>query len=730
MWLRARKVNKERFKDIGKGAYLRHYIPIVLQFLPSNLIPYLNYMLIFFFLTMFFCSILCSPFISLNVGGQFYDDANTPIIPIIPIEEREEMDLSSSSAPSNISVSSARESLIQGLSTSTIPIIPQCKSVAIPEPSSTGISAHAISHSSGNEVVIATVAAANILKSKGLENLIDTDLLLLFLKNPEFTQELFNKHLLSSTIDTGTSESNAFGHAFQVPSSQLPIDISDNRNSTSAKARSMIELSSTAHANSWTASGPQPVQTTVSLLTSTIDFLMKSLCHEKNQLKVAAMQISEQLLDANAGKGPKQEIPSGTYTSNACDLLTDKSTWSQSVSTEHLTVTKTRNQSADPKTGTCSQPKQVGLPVSLSFPPSDLQSRKRINEQLQLENFGARPGSALKAENPSISLSMSAGDFPSKKSTNEHNWQADTRNVRVPQSVTMQSVAADADSGYRIEREAGSPPVPLPTSTYDFLAEKPTSKQNHQVLAAPAITQSIAANTRNQKGFRVKPGVVPMSVRDSHSKESLNAVADLVAENQPISAPKINDEFWGKQSSKSIGYHTGSPPNFRSYQDANLVHETRENLEISHFKKLIDEDGAHHHGKGGREPVAGTDLMFPNPDMKLSNKRAREYGHGSPPDSAYVPSPFPMFEAFSPLREQERLHQPYVPSPVSIGPEVEFEQKFQKLCHYYSTKKGCRNGSSCRFLHEPPEQKQRKLGGRPEVPKTKRMKADGFHTGW
>lgn len=651
------------------------------------------------------------------------------------------MDLSSSSAPSNVSISSALESLIQGMSTSAIPIMPSCKSASIPEPSSTGISALAISHSLGNEVVIATVAAANaILKSKGMENLIDTDLLLLFLKNPELTQDLFNKHLLSSITDTGASESNAFVHALQVPSSQLPIDKSDNKNGKPAKARSIVELSSSAHANSGTASGPKPVQPSVSLLTSTIDFLIKSLHHERNKLNVAAMHIPEPLLGANAGEltssRPKQGIPSGTRTSNTRDLLTDESTRSQSVTTGHLTVTKPMNQSpaADPKTGTCSQPKQVGLPVSLPFPPSDLQSRKPINEQVQQENFGAGAGSVQKTSNPSISLLMSVGDFPSKKCTNEHNWQADTRNFGVPQPLAIQSVAAGADSGFGIKREAGSPPVSSPTSTYDFRAERRTSKQNQQVVAAPVITQAMAANTRTQKGFRVKPG----------------------SENRPFSAPEISAEFLGKklvftmffpfsslplplflkkistgkQSSNSSGYqNTGSPPNFGSYLDPNLVHVTRESLEISHIKKLIDEHGAHH-GKGGREPVAGTNHMFPNPDMKLFNKRVSEYG--SPGNSEIplsVPSPFAMFEAFSPLREQ-RLPQQFLPSPVPISPEVEFEPKFQKLCHYYNTRKGCRNGSSCRFLHEPSEQKQWRLGGMPEVPKTKRMKADRFLTGW
>lgn len=151
---------------------------------------------------------MCSPSVSFEVEKEDYDDNLTPIIPIIPIEEEESMDIT----PDDVAVTKHADSPTNLQSQNLPHHIPAAAT------SSKLSSTDVLSSSLGNpvpavspslEVDLAAAAssalAAALISSSDQCSLIDTDLLLRIFNDPTMIGNLTNQHKTAATTVSGTT---------------------------------------------------------------------------------------------------------------------------------------------------------------------------------------------------------------------------------------------------------------------------------------------------------------------------------------------------------------------------------------------------------------------------------------------------------------------------------------------------------------------------------------------
>ncbi|KAL5778169.1 hypothetical protein ACOSP7_011095 [Xanthoceras sorbifolium] len=133
-----------------------------------------------------------NPSVSVDVEGSHYNDQQTPLIPITPIEDEEAVADAQSglTAPLSAGMSSQPSLLAPG-----IPPLPQgsVPSVSHP-PVNESPASGAVLGVDPNVVAAASAALSEMSKSNGNGNLIDHDLLIKILSNPKLIEKLVTDH--------------------------------------------------------------------------------------------------------------------------------------------------------------------------------------------------------------------------------------------------------------------------------------------------------------------------------------------------------------------------------------------------------------------------------------------------------------------------------------------------------------------------------------------------------
>ncbi|KAJ1408807.1 Zinc finger, CCCH-type [Sesbania bispinosa] len=142
-----------------------------------------------------------SPSVSFEVGAEDYDDSLTPLIPIIPIEEEESMDINGVAVTKPVDIPNNLQS--------------QCKasSASVPSPVC-GKPVPGISPSSEADLAAASTVITAIMKSNEQGSLIDMDLLLKIFNDPTMIGKLINEHR------TAASPVSASSNNVTVPTSE------------------------------------------------------------------------------------------------------------------------------------------------------------------------------------------------------------------------------------------------------------------------------------------------------------------------------------------------------------------------------------------------------------------------------------------------------------------------------------------------------------------------------
>ncbi|KAL1316523.1 zinc finger CCCH domain-containing protein 30 isoform X2 [Arachis ipaensis] len=150
-----------------------------------------------------------SPSVSHDVDKEGYDDNHTPLIPIIPIEEEDSMDINPEVSDAKLADTPTKllsQNLQQYIAAAT-PINSQCNTSAAVPLSAGGNSMLAISPGSEPDLAAASaLVAAAILKSNEQGNPIDMDLLVKIFNDPIMIEKLVNQRgTATATITTSSN---------------------------------------------------------------------------------------------------------------------------------------------------------------------------------------------------------------------------------------------------------------------------------------------------------------------------------------------------------------------------------------------------------------------------------------------------------------------------------------------------------------------------------------------
>ncbi|XP_020202717.1 zinc finger CCCH domain-containing protein 6 [Cajanus cajan] len=205
-----------------------------------------------------------SPTVSLNVEEEDYDDNITPLIPIIPIEEEESMDIlpefSVEVNPSpNVQLQnsqqymSATNSISSASNASHKVSLDTCLKPLAGE--SSGLEA---------DIVAASSVVATIMSSNEQGRLIDMDLLVKIFNDPKVIEKLINEHT------TATTTLSASSNTVDIPSSGVKPAIPSALLSTSTPD---VIASRATHSSTgvFLPSGLKPANPSISLLNPTLD---------------------------------------------------------------------------------------------------------------------------------------------------------------------------------------------------------------------------------------------------------------------------------------------------------------------------------------------------------------------------------------------------------------------------------------------------------------------------
>ncbi|GAV74353.1 hypothetical protein CFOL_v3_17833 [Cephalotus follicularis] len=163
-----------------------------------------------------------SPHVSLDVEKEHYSDGQTPLIPIIPIEEEEgTMDISSNlTAPVNTPISSLPLVMPQGSLSSVIPNTLKCETPALKPPANEKPALGTLVGQSNDYVVAASAALTTFMKCIDQRNIIDTDLLVKILSDPKMIEKLSNDNRAPATA--GSAPMHASEQASELGSEHCP----------------------------------------------------------------------------------------------------------------------------------------------------------------------------------------------------------------------------------------------------------------------------------------------------------------------------------------------------------------------------------------------------------------------------------------------------------------------------------------------------------------------------
>lgn len=163
-------------------------------------------------LTLLTCTWVCSPSISLDVEEEDYDDNITPLIPIIPIEEEETMDI----LP-ELAVAANPHPNVQSQILATTPISSDCNTSRPVSSDACLMPLAGVSPGSEADLAAASAVVAAIMKSNEQGSLIDMDLLVKIFNDPNMIEKLSSERRTaattlsasSTTVDIPTSGSKA-----------------------------------------------------------------------------------------------------------------------------------------------------------------------------------------------------------------------------------------------------------------------------------------------------------------------------------------------------------------------------------------------------------------------------------------------------------------------------------------------------------------------------------------
>lgn len=212
---------------------------------------------------------MCSPSVSLEVKEEDYDDNLTAVIPIIPIEEEESMDVKPQVAvtkPVETPTILKSQNLPQYKPAATS----QCKSSSSSVLSSAlGKPVPVVSPCLEADLAAASAVVEAIMKSNEQGSMIDTDLLLKIFNDPTIIGKLINQHGTAAATTTVSVSSNTLGK----PTSELKPVISSSAplSKPTPKVTAYGRTTPTTAVSLVPASGPKQATPTQSLLTPTPD---------------------------------------------------------------------------------------------------------------------------------------------------------------------------------------------------------------------------------------------------------------------------------------------------------------------------------------------------------------------------------------------------------------------------------------------------------------------------
>ncbi|KAL3527198.1 hypothetical protein ACH5RR_011854 [Cinchona calisaya] len=675
------------------------------------------------------CKLAHSPLISFDVEDRHFDDRHTPVIPLIAIEEIEEMSFQSNkTAALNIPISLQPSKL--PLSPLPTEILCQHKPLLSPEPSKgQNYDITTLQDLPGPMAAVAAAAAA-IMKSKDPGSLIDPGLLIKFLSNPKMTQKLVIELGLAPDYTTGTSGSKVFEPSVPQLSSNPSFLIEGCKptNYGTEDASSSLTVKESPDA------AVKPIANAATTETGLLPGLklVEGSFHSLNS--TSASNAASTTRGIFSGW---KLVDEAIHYRNSTPSLVKKSFSEniQSANAGYDALPRSVNQllAANAKIDTGLGPKPVKTSVLLPSLTSNLLNEKSFSEHCQTADAGC--AFILKS---SYNLSGSTPDSFSKKYTGKHIQLADSGNVVVSRSLE-QALGTNTEIGRGTRSKPMTPIVASRSSTSDFPSDQ---SQNFMSEHSQLI------NPRNMSG---------PSVLKSSSGASFGAGTGFghkgVNDNLPL--------FGSLSIPKSVHFVDSQPqvPGLKHWNDEHVSHYRARNKYFA-----------------GVTPLIPTSL---NPNMENFEKPAKEYGSYETLLNAFPETKHPLVPLATPLsgsmepfmrnlQSAELLPAAVYASlfsssttSVPLSKDVNYlkylikqhgeekviwdyelsqygqphnnlhakdsDVKYQKPCIYYNSSKGCRKGSSCPYPHEIPE--QQRSDGAYEVPGTKRMKLGGEFTG-
>ncbi|KAI4314769.1 hypothetical protein L6164_027645 [Bauhinia variegata] len=148
-----------------------------------------------------------SPSVSLNVEEEDYDDSLTPLVPLIPIEEEESMDINPEVAAAvDIPIATQSQNLHQNASATSTPISSQCNNPATVTPTAYEKPLPGVSSGLNVDLAAAYALAAAIMKSNEQGSEIDMDLLVKIFNDPILIEKLIAGHRIDRTTENASSD--------------------------------------------------------------------------------------------------------------------------------------------------------------------------------------------------------------------------------------------------------------------------------------------------------------------------------------------------------------------------------------------------------------------------------------------------------------------------------------------------------------------------------------------
>lgn len=233
-------------------------------------------------------SIPPSPSVSLDVEVECYDDIRTPLIPLTPVEDEEGEETSSDSAAQGKTPSNSETAALlmpQGLSNPETQSIPHCPSSIADVPVF-----DMLPGVSSNIMASASSALTAVMKSKEWTSLIDTDLLVNILSDPEMVEKLIHDirnqsaavNPVSSPVYTSEPETRKTSLTLPKPvTSSTPLPAERYSNHISSKSATKADI----------VSFSKPMKSSIPLSGAGINMISGNKASTLNQLQPARIVL-------------------------------------------------------------------------------------------------------------------------------------------------------------------------------------------------------------------------------------------------------------------------------------------------------------------------------------------------------------------------------------------------------------------------------------------------------